>query len=215
MKAAGFGAKSALDMNRYVVNIDHLGAGAVKLRFGDQTVKEPFLAWRDVLALWKSEGSFSSFFSKTLAAIPFEAFFWETPPLTSQSLDLPFECIVISAHALARQQADPAPFATQFRAEAPVGDVVVFENLGGDADLVVPYDLGAGADYAHLAVFLRTASPAQIQMIWRTVAETAETWLARAERLWISTAGLGVSWLHLRIDSRPKYYRHEPYRTCF
>ena len=30
--------------------------------------------------------------------------------------------------------------------------------------------------------------------------------------LWLSTAGGGVAWLHLRIDSRPKYYSHRPYR---
>jgi hypothetical protein len=30
--------------------------------------------------------------------------------------------------------------------------------------------------------------------------------------LWVSTSGLGVSWLHLRFDRRPKYYTHAPYR---
>ena len=29
--------------------------------------------------------------------------------------------------------------------------------------------------------------------------------------LWVSTAGLGVSWLHVRLDARPKYYRHDAY----
>ena len=29
-----------------------------------------------------------------------------------------------------------------------------------------------------------------------------------ASPLWLSTAGMGVSWLHLRLDSRPKNYRH-------
>ncbi|MGI9175867.1 MAG: DUF6940 family protein [Rhodothermales bacterium] len=24
--------------------------------------------------------------------------------------------------------------------------------------------------------------------------------------MWLSTAGGGVSWLHVRLDSRPKYY---------
>ena len=31
--------------------------------------------------------------------------------------------------------------------------------------------------------------------------------------VWLSTAGMGVSWLHLRLDSQPKYYRHGPYRA--
>jgi hypothetical protein len=30
--------------------------------------------------------------------------------------------------------------------------------------------------------------------------------------VWLSTAGAGVSWLHVRLDDRPKYYQFEPYR---
>ncbi len=32
--------------------------------------------------------------------------------------------------------------------------------------------------------------------------------------VWLSTAGAGVSWLHVRLDDRPKYYGHGPYRTA-
>jgi hypothetical protein len=28
----------------------------------------------------------------------------------------------------------------------------------------------------------------------------------------LSTAGGGVDWLHMRLDDRPKYYRHLPWR---
>jgi hypothetical protein len=30
--------------------------------------------------------------------------------------------------------------------------------------------------------------------------------------VWLSTAGAGVSWLHVRLDDRPKYYGYRPYR---
>jgi len=30
---------------------------------------------------------------------------------------------------------------------------------------------------------------------------------------WLSTAGGGVAWLHVRLDTRPKYYRYNPYRA--
>jgi len=201
--------QSVLGLNQYAVTADRLATGAIRLRF---SVGKRVLAWREVFAMWRSDAPFCSFFSASLAATPFEAFFWETPPLTVHGLALPFECVVVSAPTLARQQADPTYFATQLGAKGG-RDVVVFRNLGGDADLVVPCDMGTGADYAHLAVFLRTASPAQMQAIWRAVVETAETWLARGDRLWVSTAGLGVTWVHVRIDSRPKYYTHAPYRV--
>jgi hypothetical protein len=31
-------------------------------------------------------------------------------------------------------------------------------------------------------------------------------------KIWISTIELGVSWLHVRIDSTPKYYHYTPYK---
>ena len=31
--------------------------------------------------------------------------------------------------------------------------------------------------------------------------------------VWVNTEGSGVYWLHVRIDSRPKYYHFAPYRS--
>jgi|TARA_B110000114_G_scaffold61516_1_gene65428 hypothetical protein len=30
--------------------------------------------------------------------------------------------------------------------------------------------------------------------------------------VWVSTNGGGVSWLHIRLDAKPKYYQYEPYK---
>jgi hypothetical protein len=30
--------------------------------------------------------------------------------------------------------------------------------------------------------------------------------------VWLSTAGAGVPWLHLRLDDRPRYYGFAPFR---
>jgi hypothetical protein len=34
------------------------------------------------------------------------------------------------------------------------------------------------------------------------------------EKIWMSTCGTGVYWLHLRLDSKPKYYTYAPYREA-
>jgi hypothetical protein len=44
------------------------------------------------------------------------------------------------------------------------------------------------------------------------VAETMTEQLDLKEPLWLSTAGQGVFWLHVRLDRYPKYYNHAPYR---
>ena len=50
-----------------------------------------------------------------------------------------------------------------------------------------------------------------LDALWQVVGEAMERRLG-TEPVWLSTAGAGVSWLHVRLDDRPKYYGHAPYR---
>ena len=168
------------------------------------------LSYADVLRLWQRDASFRDWFVSLLEAVPFEAYFWETPPVTRATADRPFEFVLVESRELARVAPERAAFASHFAAAAPDQPALVFPNLGGDAQLVVPSPQGPIAAYAHLAAFVRGAPRAQAQAFWQTVgAEMEQRLCDRA--IWLSTAGLGVSWLHLRLDSRPKYYRHRPY----
>lgn len=150
--------------------------------------------------------------AECLRTASYDAFFWETPPVTSESRDRGFEFVLIDSPTLARVTAEPAPFARQL--EKLTDSCVMFPNLSGDAWLVVPRPLVQGEHYAHLARFVRGAPRAQVDELLRTVGLTiARWWSERAEPLWVSTSGLGVHWLHIRLDTRPKYYTHEPYRA--
>lgn len=142
---------------------------------------------------------------------PYEAFFWETPPVTPASRDRAFEFVLIESPALARVTARSTPFARELGRSADA--CVVFPNLGGDAWLVVPRALAEDEHYAHLARFVRGAPAAQVDELLRTVGLAITRWWSeRTEPLWVSTSGLGVHWLHVRLDTRPKYYSHEPYK---
>ena len=99
-------------------------------------------------------------------------------------------------------------FAKYFTAEP----VVDFPNLGGDAHLVVPCPQDEGDAFAHLAVFSRTAPVAQQHRFWQRVGLAVENMVGERP-LWLSTSGLGVYWLHVRLDARPKYYTFRPYRA--
>ena len=33
----------------------------------------------------------------------------------------------------------------------------------------------------------------------------------KTKNVWLSTAGDGIAWLHVRMDPRPKYYQHTEY----
>ena len=49
------------------------------------------------------------------------------------------------------------------------------------------------------------------QALWQAVGEAMARRVG-SKPVWLSTAGAGVSWLHMRLDDRPKYYAHSPYR---
>jgi hypothetical protein len=146
--------------------------------------------------------------NEALARAPFPAFRWETPAVTAATLSRPFEFVLLSAPQLARR-ADPATFAEHFRA----GEVVVqFASLGRDALLIAPCPTGDLAPYAHLGAFVREAPAAQRDAFWRQVGE-AMSHRVGSRPVWLNTEGGGVAWLHVRLDDRPKYYGHAPYRA--
>jgi len=98
--------------------------------------------------------------------------------------------------------------------------VCAFPNLGKDATLISPLPQSGinDATYSHLTSFLRTAPPEQITQFWKLCAKTYIDELKhKHERIneyvgtWFSTNGMGVAWLHLRLDSFPKYYSYEPF----
>ena len=166
-----------------------------------------FRRWFDLL---ESETDFADWYSGELGAFEAAAFYWELPPLTSATLDDDAEFVLIEAPVLAGMPVERAPFARYFE-EAPDEDVIVIPNLGGDAVLVVPCPRGPDEHYPHLAAFLRGADKEQVRALWRKTAE--EMLRSSGERpVWLSTAGGGVAWLHIRLDSRPKYYSYAPYR---
>ncbi len=158
------------------------------------------------------DADFRAFLLAELAATPFPAFFWETPPIVLAELDRPFEYVTLAAPGLYAARADPRPFAAELAAGPASETVASFANLSGDALLIAPRPLGPPDAYAHLAAFLRAAPPAQQHDLLALTAARARDAMS-ARPLWISTAGLGVFWLHVRLDSHPKYYSHAPYRT--
>jgi hypothetical protein len=89
---------------------------------------------------------------------------------------------------------------------------VSFPNLGGDAFLVVPKQIFSLESYGHIAAFVRSAPAAQRQELFQTLGGAISDVLGENDqRIWVSTSGLGVPWVHIRLDSYPKYYNHQPY----
>lgn len=151
-------------------------------------------------------------------------YFFECRPFASRDAHVPFEFVIVRADQLTRATNDPdtSAFREHFSRRLPFA---TFENVGKDATLVsVNPDLRREDDgisnndnnnnYAHLREFVVNAPPWASRDIWIEVSRAA---LARSARfpdlpIWISTSGLGVYWIHVRIDSLPKYYSYAPFK---
>ncbi len=169
-------------------------------------------SYAEVIERWQCDGDFRDFFITLLAEAPYDAYLWETPPITLLSSTRSFEFVLVESPALARLSPDPAAFACHFEAVGAGIDVAAFSNLSGDALLLAPSPRVPLIAYPHLAAFARTAPTAQQHAFWRAVGTKVADSLTNRP-LWLSTSGLGVVWLHVRRDSQPKYYTFQPYRS--
>ncbi len=149
-------------------------------------------------------------FSAALNAAPMSAFFLEMAPLT-QSSQRAFELVLLQAPELVGMPADPRSFSKQLKSPG-TSPFVDFPNLSGDAHLIVPKPLANQTrGYAHLREFI-AGHAEQAAEFWHYAAGVV---LGRLDKqpVWVSTSGLGVAWVHLRMDRRPKYYRYRAYTT--
>ena len=143
--------------------------------------------------------------------------------------------MLLNAPALAAtEEADPSPFQEHFSHNQPKKDdenedksICVFPNLGKDALLVVPTPTHGKEEeevekgYVHLLSFLRSTSippSTKHALIQRVAQVTLARCRAKEEEegeargwVWVSTSGLGVAWLHVRVEDRPKYYTCQEY----
>ena len=127
--------------------------------------------------------------------------------------------MLIPSEQLSQISPDPDTFKEKFNANCDGHQhVVSFKNLGGDSVLVSPCPVPSSSsshiflNYAHIALFMRNAEYPQIYHFWKKVGQEMLSRVQDDQVLWVSTSGLGVSWLHMRLDARPKYYTWEPYK---
>ncbi|MEQ8752109.1 MAG: hypothetical protein RID09_01150 [Coleofasciculus sp. G1-WW12-02] len=191
-------------------SVESLNAGRIQ-KISLLSNSNPIL-YSEIIQLWQHNQAFRAFFISLLADAPFSAFFWETPAISDATVNQVFEFVLVDSPYLANVQADPSDFARHFAAAGENESIITFPNLGNDALLVVPCPQASTSPYCHLAAFMREAPEHQQHALWQNVGSALEQRLDE-HPTWLSTSGLGVYWLHIRLDSRPKYYTYQPYKV--
>lgn len=178
------------------------------IRFSILKEDEP-LTFQEVFNLWEKEAAFIKFYVNALISIDYTAFYWEHPALKTAYLEKRYECILQRSQPLEHLPINEKVFSDYIYS---VEDVVDFMNLGKNARLVVPTKKSEEAIYNHLGKFIRLAEEQQVISVFNRIGKVVKLELENQEFIWLNTAGLGVIWTHIRMDTRPKYYKTANYR---
>src|SRR5262245_50912263 len=112
----------------WVTMIEELkDGGGLKVAVKKKATAVPYA---EVLDLWQEDEAFRSFFTTFLKCVPFRAYRWETPAVTSATANSPFEFVVTNSPELT-DEPDPNTFGEHFAAN-PTEDVIAFPKLGKD-----------------------------------------------------------------------------------
>ena len=159
--------------------------------------------------------------------------FFESHPITKNTLNRPYEFVLIGTSAFDHSSLDTYSFSGKFNDPDNSNKLTTtFYNLGGDSMLIAPKPRfwkerktkSLPINYVHIKSFLEFASLEEnldiLNDFWSTVGFSLEKRIEEISKngeddvnMWFSTCGTGVYFLHVRLDSYPKYYSFSEYRN--
>jgi len=183
------------------------------------------ITWKKCIELLNSSDDFKTLLVNVMNSVPFKSYFWETIPFSDRTAGtIGFQFVCLNAPNLEGLQADCTSFGSAH------GQIRVFPSLSRDAVLVVPPDRSADgkevkkyASHSQISTFLRDVDSTERLRLFQELGRTLQvhvidqagnfSMLGPTVPVWVNTEGSGVPWLHLRIDTRPKYYHYDPFRS--
>ncbi len=192
--------------SKFEIKIEEQSENIVRFRLkrGEQ-----YLSFEDVFKLWENNPEFIAFYTDELIKLDYPAFYWEHPAISKEFLPKKYECILQRSQPLEHLPSNENAFKNYLDSKEQVAD---FMNLGKNARLVVPTKKTEDEIYNHIGKFIRLANKEQVIEVFKRVGQTVIEELEQQKLIWLNTAGLGVIWLHIRMDTRPKYYKTKKYK---
>lgn len=135
-------------------------------------------------------------------------FIWRTSVINSKK-DLPYKEEFIENNNLISNKHDLDTYNSYFKQKKNKNKkyAINFNNFFGDTMLIIPTPQ-INKNYSNLFYFMKNASDKQQEEFWKEVVKQIKKLLKTNKNLWVSTHGLGVNYLHIRICSYPKYYEN-------
>lgn len=158
------------------------------------------MQWNKVLNNW-SRGLYPKFTQQTKGP-----FIWQTSVLDSKEQNPYREKIMIKNFVHAAE--DRSPFNLQINKKTNSEELyaIGFWNLSKDAYLVIPKPR-SGKNFQSLFHFCKNASKLQLRKFWKRVVIEIRNMLKQYPTLYVNVQGSAVAYLHVRLDTKPKYYK--------
>jgi len=169
-----------------------------------------YLSFKEVFELWRNSSEFVRFYVATLIKLNYQAFYWEHPAINKGFLKKKYECVVQQSQRLTLLAVNETAFERYLYVKEEVAD---FMNLGKNARLVIPTKKTKADIYNHMGKFIRMATEQQLLALFKRVGKVIKEAMEKQQLIWLSTAGEGVIWLHVRLDTSPKYYKTAAYKN--
>jgi hypothetical protein len=84
---------------------------------------------------------------------------------------------------------------------------VSFKNLDKTCQLVIPPN--KNKNFTNIYLFYKNSTETEKKDLWKKVAIEITKNIKLNKKIWISTHGHGVAWLHIRLCKTPTYYHKE------
>lgn len=147
----------------------------------------------------------------------FDEFYIEFNPIIFNLIDnIEFEFVLIKTSGFASEP-DMNSFGVD-NLNTNSNDIIWFPNPSNTALLIVPcFNHGHPMEeYIHIGKFIKSSNICQKQK-QNLIIKMFELYFELGKKdpgkkLWLSTHGKGVGWLHIRIDKIPRYITWNPYK---
>jgi hypothetical protein len=171
------------------------------------------MKWKDKIAEWEKG------IPQTYPSNIKKRFFYQTSPIT-RDMNTEYEEKFIESDRLEKITQDYDPFTEHF-IKPKNKFVTSFLNLSKKSLLVVPVPLRDSQkasvpvplikanktfNYTTIKDFIDNAPQKQQIALWKHVAKKVKQLLKVVDTVYINTHGLGVYYLHVRLDIKPKSY---------
>lgn len=173
------------------------------------------LTYMQIFKLSKCD-EFCNNFINIFENIYFDFYFFEVKPIKYHCIhNESFEFVVSYPSVPFLGSADYSCF-KEYGIVKNDNSIIHFHNKSGDCLLICPtYNCNyEKKNYAHIGLFMKSKNNEQKIQLIQTMLITYYNQLKETPNKfkWLSTHGLGVPWLHVRIDNSPKYIAFEEYR---